>query len=180
MVEDLPSKKRKRSPAFIVVPLLMLILATTFVLLNSNLALSKTTVTYTEIEGSYLNRMTIVAPYGAYVQTFSVVPGFSNEKPYYIGGSMGPGSSTSLFDKIEVRSNSIPGTGRIADIDYGTPVKITNRMPMSAVAQMPKDKAMLANCGKYIWVTKKPKTEADFKAFADELNRAYQESKKTK
>lgn len=180
MTEDAPKKQRKRSPAFIVVPILMLILAAVFVLLNSNLVLSKTTVLFSVDKEKQLNKMVIVAPFGAYIQTFSIVPGSSKEKAYAVGSSAGGGRPVSLFGQSNTWSNSIPGSGRITDIDSGSPVKITNRMPMAAVASIPKDKAVLANCGTYIWVTKKPKGEADFQAFVDRLNTEYKESQKSK
>ncbi|MDF1661291.1 MAG: hypothetical protein P1V97_05945 [Planctomycetota bacterium] len=180
MTEDAPVKKRKRSPAFLVVPILVLIVLTAFVLSGSNLTVSKTTVTFSEDPEMRLNKMTILAPFGAYVHTFTVVPGFSNERPYTIGASMGPGDSFPLFGEERSWSNSIPGSGRVSDIGYGTPVKITNRLLMAAAVSLPKDDAMRANCGKYIWVTKKPKGEADFQAFADNLNDKFEESKKAK
>ena len=170
--EDVPNK-RKRSPAFIVVPLLMLILATTFVLLNSNLALSKAEVIFTEVKDRNLNKMTIRAPYGAYVQTFSVVPGWSAEKPFREGGRSLGGEPYGLFFQAEIMSNTIPGEGRVTDIDYGAPVLMTKSLSIAAVGAWPKDKTVLESCGRYIWMSKKPKTKADLDAFLAKLNKEF-------
>lgn len=170
--EDIPNK-RKRSPAFLVVPLLMLILGTAFVLLNSNLVLSKAEVTFTEVKDRNLNKMTIRAPYGAYVQTFAVVPGLSAKEPFRDGGTSLGGKPFGLFDQSETLSNTIPGEGRVTDIDYGEPVLMTKAVPLSAVAAWPKDKTILESCGRYIWISKKPKSKADVEAFLAKLNKEF-------
>lgn len=95
------------------------------------------------------------------------------------GGTSSGGRPFSFFDQSETLSNTIPGSGEVSDIDYGAPVKITKRMPMAAVAALPEDKSILEDCGRYIWLSKTPKGPADFQAFIDRLNKAYQARKKS-
>ncbi|MDF1661292.1 MAG: hypothetical protein P1V97_05950 [Planctomycetota bacterium] len=180
MTKDAQGNSKKHLLVYLAVALTLTLLILTAMLLNSNFALSKGRVTFTEVKERNLNKMTIEAPYGAYVQTFSVVPALSKEKPYQMGGTSSGGHPFTLFQNSETLSNTFPKSGRVEDIDFGAPVMMTKRMPMAAVAALPEDRSILDKCGRYIWLSKTPKGPEDFQAFVDDLNAKFEESKKAK
>lgn len=183
MTEEMSERPRKRSAASLVIPVVIVLSLLGLIVLNSNIMVTKVTVSFEKDSEKQLNKMTILAPFNSAVYTFSVAPNIQvkhenvpvevirvldEERPFHVSGYVRE-SSFSLFSTSQSWASDYPGTGQFKDIELEKPFKLNGYEPLP-VLEGSKVEKVRKNCGLYILVSKKKLEKKDLDDFVERLN----------
>ncbi|MDF1662988.1 MAG: hypothetical protein P1V97_14530 [Planctomycetota bacterium] len=190
MTDEPHEKTGKRSAASLVILVAITLSLLGLIVFNSNVMVTKVSVSFEKDSQKKLNKMTILAPFNCAVYTFSVAPKIhvkhenvpvevirvlDEKRPFYVSGYVKQ-SSFSLFSTAQSWASDYPGTGQFKDIELEKPFKLNGYTPLP-VLEGSKVEKVRKNCGLYILVSKKKLENKDLDSFVERLNESATKSK---